>query len=262
MSEKNVSETLTDTKVLIKMGRNWNIACFLCVILLKNNLVVAGSRFRIFGGNLARIEDHPWIVSLVIPGFGHNCGGSLINEDTVLTAAHCVRGVESISVVAGTSRWADSGNTIGVKNISIHEKYASDGHTAINDIAIIKLAEKVKYSEKIKPINLPEQGLKLTEGTSLVVAGWGKTAPEESSSEFLLETEVTVSKCECDDIIIAGERYSGICRGDSGGPLELGDTIVGIVSSGAPCKITNIPAEYMNVAYFRTWIEKTLNALS
>ncbi|CAH1236836.1 unnamed protein product [Diabrotica balteata] len=195
------------------MGRNLNIAWLVCIFLLKCNFVDAGKRFRIFGGKETRIENHPWMVSLIVPDIGHNCGGSLINEDTVLTAAHC-------------------------------------------------LAEKVKYSDKIKPINLPEEGLKVTEGTSAVVAGWGRTEPLGNASNILMETKVKVSKSERDYLIVAGERKSGICGGDSGGPLELEDTIVGIVSytSGPECEESGIPGKYMNVPFYRTWIDKTLNS--
>ncbi|CAG9841118.1 unnamed protein product [Diabrotica balteata] len=70
----------------------WSIALVIFTLLLNNN-PLADKQYRIFGGYEAKIEDHPWIVELRLLS-KHYCGGTLLNEDTVLTAAHCLDSYE------------------------------------------------------------------------------------------------------------------------------------------------------------------------
>ncbi|XP_028135124.1 trypsin 5G1 isoform X3 [Diabrotica virgifera virgifera] len=208
------------------MNLMWNITLLVCTFYLRNNGVDAG-HLRILGGAEASIEDHPWIVSILYPRIGFKCAGSLISEDTVLTAGHCLRNPDSqpISVVLGTADRSHPGTTIKVKEAKKHENYSLEDlnlrtEKANYDIGYIKLADKVPFSDKIRPIKLPEKYNKVPLGTPLVVAGWGKTT------------------------------------GDSGGPLELDGTLIGIVSFGYnDCIDSDEPAGYANVAFFRTWIK-------
>ncbi|XP_072384740.1 trypsin-7-like [Diabrotica undecimpunctata] len=240
---------------------NRNIIISFYVLLFTNVPIYAGRHFRIFGGRETSIEKHPWIVSLQVSQ-GHFCGGSLINDDTVLTAAHCIIGdSDSFHVVAGTSRWADKGSTLKIKNIIKHEKYFKPNGSKIeHDIAIIKLAEKVKFSDKIKAILLPEQDTKVPVGTALVVAGWGLIKENGPRSNILKETTVSVTESDSERLIYAGDKKSAVCTSDSGGPLELNGTLVGIVSFGPGCGENRGPAGYTNVAYFRGWIKEILES--
>ncbi|XP_072389757.1 trypsin-1-like [Diabrotica undecimpunctata] len=233
----------------------------MCLWLFNNNFIYAGSRFRIFGGKEASIEDHPWIVSLQVPSLGHWCGGSLISEEWVITAAHCFmhENLKPESIIAGTSNLTRSDTTIKIENVIIHEKFRPRRFYDY-DIAIVKLAEKVTFSDKIQPINLPEQDAEVRISTSLTVAGWGLTKLSGRASDVLMKTTVTVTRhCSCMKTIIAAyDRKSGICKGDSGGPLQLNGTLVGVVSGSGPFCGSRLPAIYTNVALFRTWIkEKT-----
>ncbi|XP_072398643.1 trypsin-1-like [Diabrotica undecimpunctata] len=239
---------------------NRNIMIIFYILLFTNVPIYAGRHFRIFGGRETSIEKHPWIVSLQ-DSKRHFCGGSLINDDTVLTAAHCIIGdSDSFHVVAGTSHWADKGSTLKIKNITQHEKWMKPG-SKYYDIAIIKLAEKVKFSDKIKTILLPEQDTKVPVGTALVVAGWGYITTNGPISNILKETTVSVTKSDSERLIHAGDKKSGICEADSGGPLELNGTLVGILSFGPIlCDENQPPARYTNVAYFRGWIKETLES--
>uniref|UniRef100_A0A6P7F633 Trypsin-like isoform X2 n=1 Tax=Diabrotica virgifera virgifera TaxID=50390 RepID=A0A6P7F633_DIAVI len=69
----------------------WNILFLVFIFLAKNSPVGADNSLRIINGRKANIEDHPWIVSLRDFNKVHRCGGSLLNEDTVVTAAHCLQ---------------------------------------------------------------------------------------------------------------------------------------------------------------------------
>ncbi|CAG9826930.1 unnamed protein product [Diabrotica balteata] len=239
---------------------NRNVMILFYVLLFTNVPIYAGRHFRIFGGRETSIEKHPWIVSLQ-DSQGHFCGGSLINDNTVLTAAHCIIGdSDSFHVVAGTSRWADKGSTLKIKNITKHDKWMTSRSKLEYDIAIIKLAEKVKFSDKIKTILLPEQDTKVPVDTTLVVAGWGNIKENGPLSSILKETTVSVTESDSELLIYAGDKKSGVCSCDSGGPLELNGTLVGIVSFGPGCFENKPPAGYTNVAYFRGWIKKTLES--
>ncbi|XP_050503558.1 trypsin-7-like [Diabrotica virgifera virgifera] len=251
------------------MNLKWKITLLVCTFFLRNNVVNAGSNghFRIFGGKKTIIERHPWMVSLQFPLIGHFCAGSLINKDTVITAAHCLNHplLKPTSVLLGTADQSGSGTTVYIKTYKLHENFsvenADENHVkANNDIAFIKLEEDVKFSKKIQPIKLPEQDAKIPKGTSLVVAGWAKTSPDGLTSKVLRDAKVTAASharlCDSDDKLCAGNRKSGVCEGDSGGPLELNGTLVGIVSFGEhDCVKSGDPSVYANVAFFRTWIK-------
>ncbi|XP_028135122.1 trypsin-3 isoform X1 [Diabrotica virgifera virgifera] len=248
------------------MNLMWNITLLVCTFYLRNNGVDAG-HLRILGGAEASIEDHPWIVSILYPRIGFKCAGSLISEDTVLTAGHCLRNPDSqpISVVLGTADRSHPGTTIKVKEAKKHENYSLEDlnlrtEKANYDIGYIKLADKVPFSDKIRPIKLPEKYNKVPLGTPLVVAGWGKTTPTGSASTILKEAKVTAAHddnvCTSEEKFCAGGRTLATCSGDSGGPLELDGTLIGIVSFGYnDCIDSDEPAGYANVAFFRTWIK-------
>lgn len=89
---------------------------------------------RIVGGKAASIEDAPWQVSLSVFGF-HNCGGSIIAPDTILTAAHCIDGLISFfyEVISGTSVLGQGGKSTAIARTIVNENYDGLG----NDVALI-----------------------------------------------------------------------------------------------------------------------------
>ncbi|XP_050517988.1 trypsin-1 isoform X2 [Diabrotica virgifera virgifera] len=241
----------------------WSIALLICTLLVNNN-PLADNHLRINGGYEAKIEDHPWIVSLQLNS-SDICGGSLLNEDTVLTAAHCF-GVSSewslYSILAGTHDRTQSGTKIQVKDVKIHEWYMS--YLPINDIAIIKLAEKVEFSKKIQPARLPNQDDQLPEGAPLLAAGWGLTEVNgtTTASDVLKAAKIEVlPQTTCNTLIVlykgiicAGNRTNGIYWGDSGGPLEHDGVVVGVASYVIG---ESMYGGFTSVADYRTWISRT-----
>ncbi|XP_028130944.1 trypsin alpha-3 [Diabrotica virgifera virgifera] len=244
-------------------SQQWKIVFLVFIFLAKNSIVGAGNSLRIIGGRKANIEDHPWIVSLrnFNKVFG-GCGGSLVNEDTVVTAAHCY-GLKY--VVAGVSKlYRKEEIYIEIKDFKQHDQYNDE---AIDyDIAIVKLAEKVKFSNKIQPIPLPEQDAEVPPGAVVTTAGWGVTE-EWKLPDHLLEIDINIvdrHTCQSffnttitDRMICAGniEETKSTCVGDSGGPLVNNGTLVGVVSWGDYwCK--EYVAVYTNVGHFSTWIKK------
>nr|AHZ01187.1 serine protease [Arenicola cristata] len=242
-------------------------------------------RHRIIGGeDVDPPGKYPWQVSLTLLG-QHNCGGSLITPQHVLTAAHCVEGFGALTRIR-VGQHDRSGN-MGDPRIHdpdswvIHEEWGginsgADGYP--NDIAIIKLSEPVDMTnEYVDIIPLAEGAEEDYEGRTCVITGWGLTedlvipdilqeAPVQvHTQEFcrewwegdaggtVLDSHVCVSE--------PGER--GACSGDSGGPLmcetENGWELLGITSWGHSLCNTNYPSVYGRVPYFRQWVEDNLN---
>jgi len=144
--------------------------------------------------------------------------------------------------------------------------------TRENDIALIKLAEPLEYSEKVQPALLPSGGwlLKPKAGTELVVSGWGETGNGLGFSFLLKELSTEVeSELSCYKkwssfgepvnpvVMLCATSPSGsACLGDSGAPLtdESTKTVYGIVSWGHPtCSV--LPNVHTRVSVFKRWIE-------
>ncbi|NXJ83253.1 CTRC protein, partial [Trogon melanurus] len=133
---------------------------------------------RVVGGEDARAHSWPWQVSLQYDSAGtwrHTCGGTLIAPDWVLTAAHCISSSLTYRVVLGKQVLSEDelGSVAAeVETIIVHEKWNS--FLIINDIALIKLKEKVEESETIQAACLPPAGLILENDYPCYVTGWGR----------------------------------------------------------------------------------------
>jgi len=219
----------------------------------------------IVGGGPAKRGEFPWMVWFVTPSY--SCDGTIINENWILTAAHCVSGepISGYKVTAGDHRKNSregSEQTVRVADIIVHEDYRDVEQG--NDIALIRLSTPLRLGQYVKPAVLADSSTQLE--SNLVVAGWGRTKEGGSSSSTLLKVTIPLldgSKCSKvyeyypEKQICAGEQGKDSCQGDSGGPLmNLGDrTVVGIVSWGAGCGRKDYPGVYTAVGYFSSWIQ-------
>ncbi|XP_043256099.1 trypsin-7-like [Colletes gigas] len=226
---------------------------------------------RIVGGQPARIDEHPYQVSLRFNN-RHVCGGAIISEVWIVTAAHCVQSafVRFVSIKAGTSNLTDKGTVIVAKQIISHEMY--DPRSADYDIALVRLEKPLVYSSRVRPIPLAPIADHYTAGSKALVTGWGVLRSNGRLTNQLRKAEVPlVSNTDCSELyatrtitprmICAGYVSDGgvdACQGDSGGPLVQYDRLIGIVSWGIGCARPSFPGVYSRVTILRNWItEKT-----
>ncbi|WP_216208688.1 serine protease [Amycolatopsis aidingensis] len=215
----------------------------------------------IVGGNEVSIRDYPYAVFLTDRRGGQFCGGVLIGQDTVLTAAHCARAIprEDLVVVGGRQdKRTDLGRTSGVRSIWVHPEYRTPGSG--NDIATLTLSSALWYPTA-RPATGSDTGL-YQAGTRATVIGWGRTADGGPRSNTLRgATLPIVSDQDCGQafrnydsttMVCAGLPEGGVdaCTGDSGGPLLVGTTVIGIVSWGVGCGEPGKPGVYTRVAHY------------
>ncbi|NXQ58977.1 ENTK Enteropeptidase, partial [Anthoscopus minutus] len=142
------------------------------------HLVTQNNGTRIVGGSDARREAWPWIVSLHFI-FQPICGASLLSDEWLVTAAHCVYGRQ-----LKPSRWravlglylqselAQPPTVVqNIDRIIINPHYMKQ--TKDSDIALMHLQHKVQYTDYIQPICLPEKNQQLLPGINCSIAGWG-----------------------------------------------------------------------------------------
>ncbi|CAO1432212.1 unnamed protein product [Diamesa tonsa] len=240
----------------------------------------------IVGGENTKLGEYPHMAAIAwrdLDGtLQFSCGGSLISERYVLTAAHCssFQGRAPILVRLGDQNLKTRDDGAYEKDYEIeqfikHESYSRKSR--YYDIAVIRLAQEVTFTKFIRPACL-WQSPNINQ-TKAVATGWGYTEAYGETSDELQKVSLDIidnNKCNritpqdklsngiIDSQICAGVLEGGkdTCQGDSGGPIQLRSKtnqclyyVVGLTSRGSFCG-TRTPSVYTRVSYYLDWIEQ------
>ena len=267
------------------MSRHVFASLLLVLALFSSALLAADRTVRIVGGTQVPDNRYPWMASIYfrvadnrfLPG----CGGSLISDRWIVSAAHCfVNGgvpadPNNVAFLLGaTDLTSDDGIFNVVSRIVVHPEY--NPNTQENDIALLELPQPVGF----EPITLPSVANPVPiDGELATAAGWGATSEGGPQSNQLLEVDLPIvahNACLpfyqnslnqplmlCAGGVPFGGRDS--CQGDSGGPLFVtrADQVVqaGIVSFGVGCARPGIPGIYTRMIAYTDWISGFVNDL-
>merc|ERR1712058_160193 len=234
---------------------------------------------RIVGGHEAEEHQWPWQVALFIDDAWF-CGGALISENYVLTAAHCAEGASYFDIMAGAHNVRASSEPHRVEITSYngwtHPQW--DHNTLSNDVALIELPSPIDFNDYIAPSCMPSAGDTADVGELVTCTGWGK--PSDSAGGIspvlrMVEDRPIISNSDCNAIYgIVGSGVvcidttggKGTCNGDSGDPLNMKYDVkdgaagqkwkqIGVVSFGASagCEV-GYPAGFSRTEYYRDWL--------
>ncbi|XP_054249059.1 enteropeptidase [Indicator indicator] len=279
----NIIKTTNHSLIFTKRENCWNNLVIHLQCNVKpcgKHLVTQNNGTRIIGGSDARRETWPWIVSLHFNSRPF-CGASLVSDEWLVTAAHCVYGRQlkpsQWKALLGLYDQSDVTHppTVvqNIDRIVINPHYMK--HTKDSDIALMHLESKVQYTDYIQPICLPKKNQLFLPGMNCSIAGWGSILNEGPTSDILQEAVVPLisnEKCQqwmpeysiTENMICAGYDIGGIdsCQGDSGGPLTCEDgnkwVLVGVTSFGYECAFPKRPGVYVQVTVFVDWIKKII----
>jgi len=235
---------------------------------------------RILGGY--KVSDaYPWMASMQRDKRpngrnAHKCGGALINERWVVTAAHCGTDIDYICVGGKKLSKRSEQECRYVDEIIPHPNFETSSFQ--NDIQLIKLDEKITNKEPVivnlnASIDRPR--------SDAIAIGWGYTWDENEPSSTLqgLGMVLGYTGTECSifkDPIpypLPSEKYlcspgkenEGLCNGDSGGPLfvstDEGYVLIGLTSFGHPDCSKGHPTIFTRISYFVDWIESVVGKL-
>ncbi|CAG0915636.1 unnamed protein product [Notodromas monacha] len=238
---------------------------------------------KIVGGKNSVLGEYPFMVSLKMKhSLKHFCGGAIISENYILTAAHCVTNYLAPRLTVAVSELDLSGQShdqsyeINPNRVIRHKYY--DSRTYENDIALIRLRKPLTWSKSVQPICLSNNSEHYVPGRRAVVTGWGRTSETSRYTPSILQNvEVPVVTNDLCRVQLAEylpifstqlcAGYPGgeldACQGDSGGPLVIKEGgrvyLVGIVSVGVGCARPLLPGVYTKISSYIDWITRNMS---
>ncbi|KAM6976931.1 chymotrypsin-like elastase family member 2A [Aplochiton taeniatus] len=235
---------------------------------------------RVVGGEDVRPNSWPWQISLQYNREGewrHTCGGTLISDQWVLTAAHCISNGREYRVGMGKHNLIETEESslfLGTATIIVHETW--NPLFIRNDIALIKLESPVTFTDSIMAACLPKAGFLLPNNEPCYVTGWGRLYTGGPIADILQQALLPVvdfATCSKSDwwgfqvkdtmVCAGGDGIVSGCNGDSGGPLNCQNAdgpweVHGIVSfgSGLSCNMKKKPTVFTQVSSYMDWINE------
>jgi len=231
---------------------------------------------KIVGGQTTEENEYPWQVGLISSSRDKTpfCGGSLISDTEILTAAHCTQSGVSWVVLGEHSLSDDSDGQQRVRVCSVTDHPQYNAATTDYDFSILTLCDPVTFATDVAPVCLPSTSNYADDNVNAVVSGWGTLQSGGSQPNLLQDDTVqTMTNAQCratgysssqitNQMICASNPGKDSCQGDSGGPLVTPDattgayTLIGVVSWGAGCAQNNYPGVYSRVEAQLSWIEQ------
>ncbi|CAD0200094.1 unnamed protein product [Chrysodeixis includens] len=227
---------------------------------------------RIVGGDLTTIDKYPSMAALLysqnLLHYGQICGGTIINNRSILSAAHCIIGpVPTLRVRIGSSYANSGGEVLLLANTINHPEYSGNN----NDITILRTAVEIRYSDLVQPAPIAGSSYNLLDDEVVWATGWGRIVQGGPTSEQLRDVQVwTVNHETCrqryllnlrritTDMLCTG--WLGVggrdqCQGDSGGPVYHNGVVVGVCSFGRGCASPRFPGVNARVSSYANWIQ-------
>ncbi|CAG4954293.1 unnamed protein product [Colias eurytheme] len=230
---------------------------------------------RIVGGSVTTIDRYPYGVAMLYSrtglSFNQACGGTIINNRSVLSAAHCFfHDPPSRWRMRVGSTFGSSGGVVHItNNIIMHPQY--NDNTLNNDVAIVRSNTAFVYNANVAPGSIASSNYFLADGQVVWAIGWGMTSGTGPSSNQLRHVQIwTINRQTCrdrwrelrgevtDNMLCTGWLDVGgrdQCGGDSGGPLLHNNVVVGVCSWGhEECAHPRYPGVNALVSRYTSWI--------
>jgi len=224
-------------------------------------------------------NEYPWQVGLISSQFSSTpfCGGTLISNTEILTAAHCTEGgVNWVLLGEHDLTRADGEQRLQVCSVTDHPNYNS--RTVDYDFSILRLCSPVTFQTDIQPACLPATTSYSADDREAVVSGWGTLSSGGRQPTILHDVTLqTMTNTQCtgsstiyssssitNQMICASAAGKDSCQGDSGGPLVATEsdgsyTLIGVVSWGIGCAQSNAPGVYSRVTSVLPWIQDNMS---